>query len=114
MQEEYDKRSQASHSASPQGPAEPPKKLSRNDKKKVKVGGKASGDAKGGKGGGKGARPRQDAKGRYMSTRDGTEICFKFATGDRDACPSPCPRARAHVCQICLQPHSNARCTKSG
>lgn len=113
MQEQYDKRSQASHSASPQGPAEPPKKLSRNDKKKVKVGGKASGDAKGGKGGGKGAHPRQDAKGRYMSTRDGTEICFKFANGDRDACPSPCPRARAHVCQICLQPHSNARCTKS-
>ena len=49
--------------------------------------------------------PRKDANGRYMTTREGTQICFKFANGA--ACPSPCRFSRAHVCQKCLQPHVN-------
>jgi len=58
------------------------------------------------------AHPRKDRKGRFTSTRDGTQICFRFTSGERDACPTPCPQGRAHVCQKCLQPHRTAGCTK--
>ena len=53
------------------------------------------------------AHPRKDRKGRFTSTRDGTQICFKFTSGERDACST------AHVCQKCLQPHRTANCTKA-
>ena len=49
--------------------------------------------------------PRKDANGRYTTTREGTQICFKFANGG--ACTAPCKFSRAHVCQKCLQPHVN-------
>ena len=49
--------------------------------------------------------PRKDANGRYTTTREGTQVCFKFANGG--ACPAPCKFSRAHVCQRCLQPHVN-------
>ena len=65
------------------------------------------GKAKGGGKGNKGAHPRKDAKGRYMTTKDGQEICFNFAAGGADRCPAPCRANRAHVCQKCLQPHQN-------
>ena len=72
----------------------------------------------GGKGGGKanfkGPHPRSDHKGRYLSTRDCTEVCFKFAAGGHEKCKAPCAVGRAHVCQICLQPHPNAECSKRG
>ena len=46
----------------------------------------------------------------YISTREGTEICFAFAKNSRDTCPEPCPAGRAHVCQVCLGPHRNDEC----
>ena len=49
--------------------------------------------------------PRKDANGRYITTREGQQVCFKFANGG--ACSAPCKFQRAHVCQKCLQPHVN-------
>ena len=46
----------------------------------------------------------------YSLTREGKQICFKFARGGRGACADVCPANRAHVCQYCLQPHSNSEC----
>ena len=43
--------------------------------------------------------PTKDKKNRFVTTRDGQQICFKFSNGERDACPTPCPAGRAHVCQ---------------
>ena len=48
---------------------------------------------------GSGPHPRKDPKGRYTTTREGLEVCYKFANGGRDACPEPCAAKRAHVCQ---------------
>eukprot|EP00973_Karenia_brevis_P040609 5616588-Karenia_brevis.AAC.1 len=60
------------------------------------------------KGHGKGGdHPRKDAQGRFITDRDGKEICYKFANGGQGACPEPCAQGRAHVCQKCLQPHRN-------
>lgn len=56
-----------------------------------------------GPGGGGGGPP-------HVVTKDGTQICFKFAKGGRVACSDVCPNGRAHVCQFCLQPHSNSEC----
>ena len=49
----------------------------------------------------------------YVSTRDGTEICFTFAKNGQDACSEPCPSSRAHVCQFCLGPHRNDECSQA-
>ena len=63
-----------------------------------------------GKGNGKGKRPMKDKNGLSTTTRESGEICFQFArTGN---CEVTCPQMRAHVCQLCLQPHRNANCTK--
>ena len=59
------------------------------------------------------SHPVKDRNGKYVTTREGTAVCFRFAMGERDACPAPCKANRAHVCQKCLQPHSNAQCPKS-
>ena len=59
-----------------------------------------------GNGKGKGPHPRKTSQG-FVSTREGAQICFRFAKGPEGACPSPCPDGRAHVCQKCLQPHRN-------
>ena len=48
--------------------------------------------------------------GKYNYTREGQEICFKFARGGRAACADVCPSNRAHACQYCLQPHQNSEC----
>lgn len=40
----------------------------------------------------------------YITTREGAEICFNFARGDRDKCPEPCRCDRAHVCQSWAAP----------
>ena len=78
-------------------------------------------DQKGnGKGGGKGGKrqhPIKNKQGQFVTTRDGAQICFRFATStDRDACSTPRPQGRAHVCQRCLQPHRNnsEACTARG
>eukprot|EP00971_Amphidinium_carterae_P059651 1179835-Amphidinium_carterae.1 len=47
--------------------------------------------------------------GQFMTTRDGTQVCFKYARAG--TCSSPCEASRAHVCQYCLQPHRNSECT---
>jgi hypothetical protein len=56
--------------------------------------------------------PKKDPKGRFVTTREGVQICYSFAGGERGGCADPCPNKRAHVCQTCLQPHRNAVCTK--
>ena len=62
-----------------------------------------------GKGKGKDKGRPHPRKGRfgYETTKDGQQVCFKFATGGPSACPAPCKFNRAHVCQRCLQPHPN-------
>jgi hypothetical protein len=66
-----------------------------------------------GRGSAGGDHPRKNFKtGMFSTTREGKEICFKFSDGSRGACKEPCPAKRAHVCQICLQPHANKVCTK--
>lgn len=52
--------------------------------------------------------------GTFITTREGTEICYKFSKGAADSCPEPCPDGRAHVCQYCLGGHQNATCPKKG
>jgi hypothetical protein len=56
--------------------------------------------------------PRKDRLGKFCTTREGKEICFTFAIGERGVCKEPCKNKRAHVCQHCLGPHSNKACTK--
>ena len=58
------------------------------------------------------AHPRKRGSS-FISTREGTEICFTFAKGSRDQCSEPCPAGRAHVCQLCLGPHRNAECDRA-
>ena len=54
---------------------------------------------------GPGVHPKKDKQGRYITTREGTEICFRWSQGGEGSCSSPCQHGRAHVCQRCLQPH---------
>ena len=72
-----------------------------------------------GKGKGKkkgGPHPRKNDKGLYKTTKDGQAICFRWAQRGPEACSSPCPFHRVHVCQRCLQPHPNGSeaCTARG
>ncbi|CAK0840856.1 unnamed protein product, partial [Prorocentrum cordatum] len=93
---------------------EPPAKKTvsqkrRERKQKLVEAGSESNPSKGGKGE---THPRKDKQGRYITTREGQEICFKYASGgfDKGGCTETCPSKRAHVCQWCLQPHSNGSC----
>ena len=52
-----------------------------------------------------GGHPRRSSDGKYQTSREGDELCYKFSKGGAEACPSPCPNGRAHLCQLCLQPH---------
>ena len=74
---------------------------------------KGRGKERGGKAKSNQQPPAKDRKGRFTTTREGVEICYKYACGERGTCEAPCPRGRAHVCQKCLQPHTNSHCTKS-
>ena len=56
---------------------------------------------------GRGPHPRKDRNGKFITNKDGQELCFKFATGGPEKCPAPCAAGRAHQCQKCLQPHHN-------
>ena len=46
----------------------------------------------------------------FITTREGTEICYRFAKGAANACAEPCAEKRAHVCQYCLGVHTNQQC----
>ena len=72
-------------------------------------GGGAQGQQAQGKGGSKGdqSHPLKDKTGRFITTREGAQICFSFQEGK---CKGPCPRGRQHVCQYCLQGHRNNDC----
>jgi len=85
------------------------RKRERSAKPAGKGAGKSAGKGHGkGKGKGKGEHPMKDKKGLFITTREGEQVCFQFAKqGD---CQGACNRA--HVCQLCLQPHRNANCTK--
>jgi hypothetical protein len=61
---------------------------------------------------GGGSHPRKRGQ-FYTTSREGLEICFSFAKGNRDACPEPCHAGRAHICQICLGPHRNSECSRA-
>jgi len=65
-----------------------------------------------GKGKGKGQKKGKQGKDSSLKweTREGKSICFKFAK--EGSCEAPCPQGRAHVCQICLQPHRNSNCPR--
>ena len=54
-----------------------------------------------------GNHPRKDKQGRYLTTREGELICFKFGVGK---CETVCPRQMKHVCQKCLAPHPTSKC----
>ena len=48
----------------------------------------------------------------FITTREGDEICYKFAKGAPGACGEPCPEGRVHCCQYCLGQHPNVNCQK--
>ena len=92
------------------------------EKKAAKVPGTAlaGGDASPGGGGGQGASQSQGGgghpksqNGKYITSREGVEICFTFAKNGRDACPEPCRNKRAHLCQLCLGVHRNEECNRA-
>ena len=87
-------------------------KKSRNNKRNRSVSAGRAQPAAKARAGDQRQHPIKDSQGRFTTTREGTEICFKFSNGDRSACPEPCPQKRAHVCQKCLQPHRASTCTK--
>ena len=58
------------------------------------------------------AHPRKRGS-MFITSREGTEVCFTFAKGARDQCSVPCPGGRAHVCQFCLGPHRNSECSRA-
>ena len=57
-----------------------------------------------------GAHPKSQ-NGKYITSREGVEICFTYAKNGRNACPEPCRNKRAHLCQYCLGMH---RCEECG
>ena len=68
------------------------------------------GKGKGGrKGAGKGEHPKKDARGRFITDRDGNPLCFGFSNG---TCKDVCPKGMKHLCQNCLGTHSMGNCKK--
>ena len=55
------------------------------------------------------AHPKKWGK-HFVSTEDGTAICFRYAKGKGGECGEPCKEGRAHVCQLCLGNHVNSFC----
>ena len=83
----------------------------KGKKRKASEGKGSSSSSKGaGKGKGKSQKKGKHGNNLKTTTREGKEICFLFARSGN--CEDPCPQGRAHVCQICLQPHRNANCSK--
>ena len=73
---------------------------------------------KGAKAKGKGAEdwphPRKGRGNTYLSTRDGSEVCFAWNRDPNGCSQGPCPHGRAHVCEKCLQPHRGCGCNHGG
>ena len=63
----------------------------------------------GDKPGGGGRGPKRDGKGRFLTDRQGKQICFGFNNGD---CKPPCAKGMVHVCQVCLGTHPAKQCRK--
>lgn len=53
--------------------------------------------------------PKRDQKGRFLTDRQGKQICFGFNNGE---CKGVCPRNMTHVCQLCLGNHPAKQCRK--
>ena len=85
------------------------RRLKKQEAKNVKKDKKLKGGKKGE--GKNGSHPRKNAKGLYVTTTSGQDVCFKFAQNGVKACANPCPCKRAHVCMKCLQPHPNSECS---
>ena len=82
--------------------AEVKRQLAKNWESPVKTS-KGEGKFKAaGKGKEQGEHPRRDQQGRYVTAREGTQICCGFQLGK---CKEPCQQQRIHVCQTCLQGH---------
>ena len=57
----------------------------------------------------KGRGPKRDGRGRFITDRQGKQICFAFNNGE---CKGVCPKGMTHVCQICLGTHPAKGCKK--
>ena len=57
----------------------------------------------------KGRGPKRDGRGRFLTDRQGKQICFAFNNGE---CKGVCPKNMVHVCQICLGTHPAKGCKK--
>jgi len=76
-------------------------------------GGQDASDGKGAKGS-KGSLQHPRKYGQYFVTsREGTQICYTFAEGQPGSCSEPCPQNRIHCCQLCLGQHPNSQCPKN-
>ena len=73
-----------------------------------------SSSGKGGKGGKSGMQHPRKYGAFFVTTKEGVQICYSFAKGQMGSCSEPCPAQRAHVCQVCLGPHPNSQCSKTG
>ena len=67
--------------------------------------------AKGGNNKGGNGHPKKYGQ-LFVTTREGDEICYKFAKGAAGSCSEPCGDGRVHCCQYCLGQHQNASCPK--
>lgn len=65
-------------------------------------------DKKGGGKGGGGGKRRAD--GRYLTARNGKEICFTWARNENGCAAAQCPNGRMHICEWCRQPHRSIHC----
>ena len=57
----------------------------------------------------KGRGPKRDGRGRFLTDRQGKQICFAFNNGE---CKGVCPKGMTHVCQNCLGTHPAKGCKK--
>ena len=58
----------------------------------------------GGKGKGKGKDPNRKVNNKYVADENNVQICWAWNKA-RDGCKTPCPNARAHICEICRGSH---------
>ena len=55
-----------------------------------------------------GEHPKKAKNGKFFTTEEGTDICFKFAASACGAGAELCPNRRSHMCQQCLKPRRNS------
>ena len=56
-----------------------------------------------------GAHQQRSADGRHRTTATGTQICF-LCNHSPAGCEAECETTRAHVCELCLEPHRSIEC----